>query len=280
MLKKYELLTDDERLECWNRVMDALQSPRFLISHSLTGINICLNAIPVMMNMKPDRLNDFSKIIAIYSGVREEYVNTRICDIMSYVIERSALWEKYPAVMEDALNCIREGIADKDFNKMNTNQANAVLCLITPQTEFRNLLRTCIHIIAQLWEPKPHHDILDRTYQDSNLVARFVLNAPKQEVAELIAPYTDLMDTEHDYETLLSSILIYTVNNDKYDNFWIIWDLFFDPLTKTVRYYYNGQMLNTYLLNPHYYAMSCNIFSSISHKIGSHIPLHKMPYHD
>ena len=136
LLKKYELLTDDERLECWNRVMDALQSPRFLISHSLTGINICLNAIPVMMNMKPDRLNDFSKIIAIYSGVREEYVNTRICDIMSYVIERSALWEKYPAVMEDALNCIREGIADKDFYKMNTNQANAVLCLITPQTEF------------------------------------------------------------------------------------------------------------------------------------------------
>ena len=255
LLKKYELLTDDERLECWNRVMDALQSPRFLISHSLTGINICLNTIPVMMNMKPDRLNDFSKIIAIYSGVREEYVNTRICDIMSYVIERSALWEKYPAVMEDALNCIREGIADKDFYKMNTNQANAVLCLITPQTEFRNLLRTCIHMIAQLWEPKPHHDILDRTYQDSNLVARFVLNAPKQEVAELIAPYTDLMDTEHDYETLLSSILIYTVNNDKYDNFWIIWDLFFDPLTKTVRYYYNGQMLNTYLLNPHYLTM-------------------------
>lgn len=252
LIKKKDSLDENERQECWNRIMEALKSPRFLVGHSMTGINICLNAIPVMMCMYPERVGEFSSIIATYSSVRDEYINTRICDIMSFVIEWGNLWSSYPIVMEDALNSIRERIADKDFNKMDADQANAVLCLLTPKTEYRILGKTCILKIAKLWEPKPHHDMLDRTYQDSGLVARYVLNAPKEEVESLIEPYVNLLDTEHDYETLLTSILIYCVNNNRYENFWIIWNSFFAQLKKTVRTYYNGQLLNTYLLNPPY----------------------------
>lgn len=252
LLKKLDTLKENEKQECWDRVMEALLSPRFLVGRSMTGVNICLNAIPSMMRICPERAGEFSTIIATYSGVKDEYINTRICDVMSLVIERDNLWSGYPSVMDDALNLIKEQIEDKDFYKMSPEQANTLLCLLTSKTKYRDLGKICILKIAELWEPKSYHGMLDRTYHDSNLVARYVLSAPKEEVESLIEPYSKLIDTEHDYETLLSSILVYCVNNDRYENFWIVWNMFFVRLMKTSITYFNGQLLNTYLLNPPY----------------------------
>ena len=281
LIKKQDDLSEEEKKECWKRVMEALQSPQFLIARSMSGINICLNAIPVMMVMFPENVGEFSSIIATYSGVREEYINSRICDIMSYVIERGELWARYPFVMENALSLIQDDIVDRDFNKMNENQATAVLCLLTPNTKMRELVTSCLTKLSNLWEPKPHHDVLDRTYHDSDLVARFILNAPQEEVKKMITPFARLLDTEHDYETLLSSILVYTVNNDRYTNFWIIWYSFFEPLKSTIRYYHNGQLMNTYLLNsPYLKPMAVNwfrleekdlaFFEKVVHEIPKH----------
>lgn len=250
LLRELDRLNGEEKKECYERVMSALQAPGFLIGTSMTGINICLSVIPRMMELYPERVGDFSEIIATFIGVKEEYLNSRICDIMSNVIETGELWNHFPEVMDGALERIKGEIFDGDFQKMSVLQANSVLCLLTPKTPKRALGETCVLIISKLWEPKSHHRVLERTYHDSNLIAKYILNAPITEVGKLIAPYANLLDAEQDHETLLSAILIYAVNNDKYDSFWIIWNSFYEPLKKTIRFHHNGQLMNTYLLNP------------------------------
>ena len=135
---------------------------------------------------------------------------------------------------------------------MSPGQATAILCLLTVMTNNRTLGDECVEAIASLWEPRQHHRTLLRSYHDSDLVARYILNAPIDDVDRLIAPYANLFDAEHDYDTLLSSVLFYAVNHDKYDNFWRVWYAMMEPLERTARNFGNSRLVNTYLLNPPY----------------------------
>ncbi len=250
LMKRQDELTSEEKEECWVRVMSALNSPGFLVAHTMTGINICLGSIPCLVAMHPEQTEVFSAIIATYAKVKEEYINTRICDIVSSVIETGNLWGQYPKIMEDALVLLRREDSESEKQGFSPELATAILCLLTVKTDKRELGDRCVEAIAALWKPRPHHRTLERTYHDSDLIARYILNAPAGDVEKLIAPYVELFNAEHDYETLLSAVLVYTVNNDKYENFWKVWFALMEPMKRTARNYGNSQLVNTYLLNP------------------------------
>ena len=194
----------------------------------------------------------FSAIMATYAKVKEEYVNTRICDILSSVIVNGDLWKKHPVVMDGALELLLRDLQKSEQQEMTPEQATAILSLLTVKTGNRTLGDKCVETISSLWAPRQHHRTLLRNYHDSDLVAQYILNAPIADVDRLIAPYAKLFDAEHDYESLLSAVLIYAVNNDKYDNFWRVWYALLDPLKRTARKFGNSQLVNTYLLNPPY----------------------------
>lgn len=252
LMKLQGALTVEEQEECWDRVMSALRRPGSLVASSMTGINICLNAIPVLIALHPEEYESFSAIMAAYANVREEYNNTRICDILSQVILTGELWNKFPGIMNGALELLLRDMQTGGQTKMSPGQATAILCLLTVMTNNRTLGDECVEAIASLWEPRQHHRTLLRSYHDSDLVARYILNAPIDDVDRLIAPYANLFDAEHDYDTLLSSVLFYAVNHDKYDNFWRVWYAMREPLERTARNFGNSRLVNTYLLNPPY----------------------------
>lgn len=252
LMRRQGDLVAEEKEECWERVMSALRSPDFLVAPSMTGINICLSAIPYLIALHPEEGELFSAIMATYAKVKEEYVNTRICDILSSVIVNGDLWKKHPVVMDEALELLLRDLQKSEQQEMTPEQATAILCLLTVKADNRALGDKCVEAIAGLWKPRQHHRTLLRNYHDSDLVAQYILNAPIADVDRLIAPYAKLFDAEHDYESLLSAVLIYAVNNDKYDNFWRVWYALLDPLKRTARKFGNSQLVNTYLLNPPY----------------------------
>lgn len=252
LMKRQDDLAVEEKEECWERVMSALRNPGFLVAPSMTGINICLCAIPDLISLHPEKGELFSSILAAYAKVKEEYVNTRICDILSSVIVTGDLWKMHPSIMNGALETLLLDFQTSDQSKMTPEQATAILCLLTVKTNNRALGDKCVEAIASLWEPRPHHRTLLRSYHDSDIVAQYILNSSIADVDRLIAPYAKLFDAEHDYETLLSAVLIYAVNNDKYDNFWRVWYALMEPLKRTARNFGNSQLVNTYLLNPPY----------------------------
>lgn len=252
LTKRENDLTADEKEECWQRVMSAIRRPGFLVARSMTGINICLSAIPELIALHPEEGELFSAILATYAKVKEEYINTRICDLLSLVIETGDLWNKYPIIMEGALELLLRDVENGDQEDMTPEQATAILCLLTSKTVNREVGDKCVDKVSTLWEPRPHHHTLVRDYHDSNMVAQYILNAPVEDVDRLIAPYAKLFDAEHDYESLLSAVLIYAVNNDKYENFWKVWYALMEPLKRTARSFGNSQLVNTYLLNPPY----------------------------
>lgn len=252
LMRKERDLTAEEKEECWERVMKALRSPGFLVAPSMTGINICLSALPSLIAIHPEQEGLFSAILATYAKIKDEYVNTRICDLVSSVIESGNLWGQYPKMMENALELLHREVSKNDKQGLTPELAIAVLCLLTVKTDKRDLGNQCVEAIAALWKPRPHHRTLERTYHDADLVARYILNAPICDVDKLIAPYAKYFDAEHDYETLLTAVLVYAVNNDRYENFWRVWYALMEPLKRTARWFGNSQVVNTYLLNPPY----------------------------
>lgn len=42
-------MTDGEIKECKERVLESLQDMPFILSNSLSGLDICLNAIPILL---------------------------------------------------------------------------------------------------------------------------------------------------------------------------------------------------------------------------------------
>ncbi|MBO4818313.1 MAG: ATP-binding protein [Bacteroidales bacterium] len=252
LMKRQDDLAVEEKEECWERVIRALRSPGTLVAHSMTGINICLSAIPDLIALRPEEGELYSSIMASYAMVKEEYVNTRICDILSSMIVDGDLWNKYPIVMDGALEHLLRDMQKDDLQEFTPEQATAILCLLTFKTNKRVLGDKCVVELASLWEPSSYHSTSLRSYHDSNMVAQYILNAPVVDVDRLIAPYARLFDAKRDYETILSSVLIYAVNSDKYENFWRVWYAFMEPLKRTARNYGNSQQVNTYLLNPPY----------------------------
>ena len=243
-------LSIEEKEECWQRLMEALCSPRAMISNSLSEVGLCMSALPAAMNVFPERKDEYAQLIAGYVGIKDEAVNKRLCDIMSYVIAENDMWHTQPDVMEISLERLRLGLPEEDFALMDENQADAVLCLLTHKTEKRNLGRMCIEKMSYKWQTKDHDNFFVHKSHEADQIAMYLLHAPKDDVPSLIAPYVKLVGRNNYDEPLMTSLLLCAAQYEKYENFWIAWY----ELYPTIIYYgkacYYDRVLNEYLFNP------------------------------
>ena len=244
-------LSIEEKKECWQRLMKALSSPKAMISNSLSEIDLCISALPAAMDVFPERKDEYAQLIAVCVGIKDTAVNKRLCDIMSHVIAENDMWHTQPDVMENSLEKLRLGLPKEDFALMDENQAGTVLCLLTHETEKRNLGRICIERMSYKWQIKDDHaNFFVQKGHEARQIAMYLLYAPKEEVPSLIAPYVNLVGRDNYDEPLMTSLLLCAAQYEKYENFWIAWY----ELYPTIIYYgeacYNDRVLNEYLLNP------------------------------
>ena len=94
MLQKYRNELSEEQVKiCHDEVVDALSSEGFLMSSPLSGFDISLDAIPVLISLYPNEKETWAQLILIYASKRHETGNYRACDKVRAMIAKSKLWE-------------------------------------------------------------------------------------------------------------------------------------------------------------------------------------------
>ncbi len=278
-----DMLSDREKKECWKRVLLALKSPGAMASNSVSEFNICISAIPVMMELYPKKADVFAPIIASYVSETYTYINERVCDIMSRTIHDGQLWELYPSVMYDALELIKVNLPNEDFGSMDASYADAVLCLLTyePLEKMRNVGRTCLDKLSSKWQVQRHYEQLEDKSKIADNVAKYLLFAPQDDVTALIRPFIPFIGNGSYGEPLITNLLLNAPQYGKYDNFWTIWYALYDKVTEHRSWYYQDEVLNEYLLNPLFFrrdyddwfkleSKDLDFFARIGKNIGGH----------
>jgi len=237
-----ESLNESEKKECVERVLTALFSPDAMASDALSEFNVCIAAIPALLEVAPEKQEDIISIIATYVGIEEEYINNRICDIMSATIVVGGLWEKHREVM------------DAVFEKVDKGNDDALLCLLTynPPDDKRAVGNACVKSLSQLWKNKDEIQGYKEKYHIAENVAKYILFAPQAEVPGLIAPYASLLNLEEYSEPLIEAFLLNAPQYNKYDSFWLAWNSFFETVSQQTRHHFRDDVLNTYLFNPNF----------------------------
>ncbi len=257
LMFEQEHLNDDEKKECWERVMLALKSLGAMASNTLSELNICIAAIPALIELYPERQADFIPIIAAYVKTTDEFINERICDLMSVAIHKGQLWVKYPDMMNSVLDRIQSELPNGDWDAMNAENADAVLCLLTfnPEEDKRQIGKICVEKLSSNWQVSSrYHSYKDNSHIAKN-VAEYVLYAPAKEVNTLIRSYVPLIDSDSSYEPLITQFLIGVSQYSRYDNFWLVWNAFYKAVIEGAGRYYHNSVLNEYLLNPLFMSM-------------------------
>ena len=252
LMFEQERLNEDEKKECWERVMLALQSLGAMASNTLSELNICIASIPALFELLPERQSDFISVITSYVKTTQEYISKRVCDMMSDVIYKGQLWMKYPEIMNQVLARIQSEIPDGDWEAMSVDTADCVLCLLTfkPDESKRQLGRICIEKLSAKWQISAHnHSYIEKSHIAEN-VSKYVLFAPKEEVPMIIGPYIPLIDWDSSYEPLITHFIIGVSQFSKYENFWLVWNALYKSFIEGAGRYYNNSILNEYLLNP------------------------------
>ena len=245
-------LSTEEKAECWKRIDEALSDSLAMASNSLSEVKICLAALPAAMAMLPENEDDYARILATYTTIKEENMNERLCDMMSWVISVNDLWQKQPNVMEKALVMLRNTLTDGDYTLMDEYQADSVLCLLTYNTDKRDLGKMCVEKLSRRWVKKGERYSYESKSHEAQNVAMYLLFSPVEEVSSLVAPYVPLVGQDDYDEPLMTNLLICAAQYGKYDNFWIAWRAFYDRMAERRAWHYQDQVLNEYLLNPHF----------------------------
>lgn len=243
-------LSAEEKKECWQQLMEAYRSPRAMLSNSMSEVGLCLSALPAAMKIFPERKDEYAQLIAGYMGIKEEAVNTRLCDIMSQVIVANDMWHSCLEIMESSLEKLRSVLPEADYDLMNEEQADAILCLLTHETEKRNLGNMCVEKLSNKWRTKDYNNIFKDKSHVAEQIAMYMLFAPKEDVPFLIAPYIKLIGRDNYDEPLMTKLLICAAQYEKYENFWIAWYALYPTIINSGKVFKHDYVLNEYLFNP------------------------------
>lgn len=249
-----ESLTEDEKEECRKRVMTALCNPTAMASNSLSEFNVCIAAIPVLLDLFPQHQEQMIPIIAEYATLQDVYINERVCDLLSAAILSGNLWKKNQKLMYQALELLKSHIPNEDFESMDSTAAEAILSLLTynPLNNNRALGDLCIEKITSRWQnEKDRKNFMSEHYVADN-VTNYVLYAPLESVSRLMVNLVTQLDCDYYSVSILGEFVLNAAQRQRYANFWLVWELYYDKINELTTPYNHNQLLNPYLLNPNY----------------------------
>lgn len=244
-------LDTDEKEECKLYLNEALKEPKFLMDSSLSGLDICLNAIPSLLDNESS-VDVVAGYLVTYSLIKRENFSIRPCDIIYSIVKKSKLWIQKPNVMTLALEKFKEAICVENYESINFEQAESLLCLLTSNTTRRDLGLLCVEKMAEFWKPTDwlHHSRPSGSFDAAYLIADYWLYADKEEIASLVKAYKPYINGDLSHDNLVSSIVYGCAQSGLYENFWLIWDELYDGMVNNTHFYHNSSSINSFLLNP------------------------------
>ena len=246
-------LTDGEIKECKERLFDCLQDMPFMLSNSLSGLDICLNAIPALLAFcNPNEVAIVKKICLDYVRSTFKYGNTRPCDLMRYMLIRRKMWQEHTDFMEE---CIHELVGTNKNQVFSLDLARAIVCLLANSYSHRELLVKSMDALSSEWIPNIRHGYehySQERFKEADLVADIIINCHVPEVSEVISFFSRYISIHDKYEPLVSRLLLKCVSYGNYEQFWAAWYSLYDSIIKNIGKRDYSNVVNEYLLNPSY----------------------------
>lgn len=249
------LLNEEQKVLCKDIVGKALSEEGFLTSSPLSGFEICLNALPVIIDLYPEDNGEWRNIIIYYASHSQGIGNYRTCDKVRWLINHYDMWNKYHDLMADTLSSYVEYCESKECKLSNIDIANTIMSLIPSGTldiELRTLAKKCMDELSLLWQKKDNGYYIysnDRLFV-SDVIADYILMAPADDIEDLSRPFARFLNPNENYGSLLDSFLVTCAEKDLYCNFWKVWEIFYPAMIANIKYTYASSNLNALLLNP------------------------------
>lgn len=284
MLQKFKDELSEEQIKiCHDEVLDALSSEGFLMSSPLSGFDICLDAIPVLIALYPEEKENWANLILVYASKRHETGNYRACDKVRAMISKSKLWEIEFDFMQNIVASYLAFLNQEKCDLSESDVADTLFSLVPSGTRnetVRELANTCIPILADLWKENNLLYSDDKFYLGYQ-IADYILNACDEDIILLATPFVQYLKPDEHYGTVLNAFLITCCEHNLYDSFWKVWDVFYEAMKKPVPYHYPAPELSSYLLNPNFLRnlddswfrfekKDVNFYVKVANDIGDH----------
>lgn len=253
MLQKYmDDLSEEQVKICHDEVVDALSSEGFLMSSPLSGFDVCLDALPILISLFPNEKETWAQLILIYASKRHETGNYRACDKVRAMISKSKLWEVEFDFMREIVDSYMVFANQAEHDLSEIEIADTLFSLVpsgTRNEQIRELANTCIPVLAGLWNDDEQTYSDDRFYLNYQ-IADYILKACDEDIKILVKPFVQYLKPDKHYDTLLNAFLITCCEYKLYDSFWNVWDIFYEAMKKPIPSHYSAPALSSYLLNP------------------------------
>jgi hypothetical protein len=161
----------------------------------------------------------------------------------------------------DLENVISNSVDFEDFENIRSLNLNSLLIAfeLLPIETNDDKHKHFAEVISQVFseklfitdrENKVDYDIRSRFFTE---FAYFVLSASKDEIEKYIKPFLDNFSISENTSEFFSSFVSAEDDLNKYENFWTIWNLFYDKIVKICREsnrnHYTKEILHKYLLS-------------------------------
>lgn len=282
----YKDLTQDQRIYCKDTVRDALRTEGFMMSSPMSGFDICLNAIPSIIEHFPEEMDRWGEIILYYANIRHETGNYRACDKVRNLVSKHKLWQNQRDLMNKILNSFSTFCKSKDCMLTDYDIANTLMSLIPSGITDETLRRTAIECMESLslsWKKKDngYYSSSEDRLSVSYVIADYILNANDADIEDLVKPFARYLDPDDNYNPLLNAFLITCAEHGLYKKFWEVWNIFLPDMIGKIKYGIMTQNLNSFLLNPSFLRQDSNdwfildlhdidFFKKVADKIAYH----------
>ena len=244
---------------CVNVVINSLENVGKMVGSGLSNYDICLQVLGDIMEQRPAYKERCLKILYSYVTIGQEVAGSRACDVVAETIAAHSLWDKYePEMAKLVEQLINEKTGGGQAESLSYEDAETGLCLLSvyPTTDnLQHIADVCMERVSHIWDlnDKRKNLYVGLRFSSSNVVARIVLSAPKEEISRLLTFFTRYLNTDF-HDTFLMSFVLRTMLTGDYERFWLVWYALYNTIIRERDNHFHDEMLNNYMFNPVQYS--------------------------
>lgn len=240
---------------CAGAVMEAIEDEQFMMSSFMSSYKVLLQAVGQLMVSRPQYSERYKRILLSYADIRYEVGGSRVCNVVSMVVDISKVWEHCPVMMKEAVKTfIETHCKDGDEASLTPEAAESLLCLIAVNNKDEYIRKTaeiCLERVSHMWDDndKRRNLYIGEKHSTSEIVARYVLSCGDRDIKGLLDYFARFLKTNH-HDSFLMAFVLRTLMTGNYDKFWNVWLSLYDTIIKERQHRYYDELLNSYMFNP------------------------------
>jgi hypothetical protein len=238
---------------------------------------------------------------ALAAEIRKRNYKKQIYEYSEYEVQKE-FWRRYEKELEKvSANAIRyEDVGD--LRKLDLRALNTAFELIPLETDndvHRILLAVILPMFAaRVMSDEPRHgrrkqedeEKIDYEVQHRflNKFAYFVLTSKKDDIPKYLKPFVEKFSDSRETADFLQEFITVEDSLNRYEEFWVIWDIFYQPVLEICKKgyfrYHGAEIIHNYLLAWPWWKETANEWHSlqdrerfflikIAQEIGSYPPV-------